>query len=81
MAVLTIDMPFQEELLDQSDKVARNRAESRSEFLCEMASVYSIKKKWEAVFSYGESLSSEYQFTEEDVADEIRKYKEDKAGI
>ncbi|MDR1095445.1 MAG: hypothetical protein LBL31_03575 [Spirochaetaceae bacterium] len=81
MAVLTVDMPFQEELMDQNDRFARNRAEIQSEFLCETASVYSIKKKWEAVFSYGESLSSEYQFTEEDVADEIRKYREDKAGI
>jgi hypothetical protein len=31
------------------------------------------KKKWESIFSYGESLSSKYKFTEDDVTNFFRR--------
>ena len=31
--------------------------------------------KWESIFAYGESLSSKYKFTEDDVNKEIQKYR------
>jgi hypothetical protein len=34
----------------------------------------------ESIFSYGESLSSKYGFTEKDVNDEIKKYRVGKSG-
>ena len=36
------------------------------------------KKKWESIFAYGESLSSKYGFTEQDVNEEIQKYRKEK---
>jgi len=33
------------------------------------------EKKWERIFAYGESLSSKYKFTEDDVNKEIEKYR------
>ena len=36
------------------------------------------KKKWESIFAYGESLSSKYKFTEDDVNKEIQKYRKEK---
>jgi metal-responsive CopG/Arc/MetJ family transcriptional regulator len=81
MAVATVNISFQEELLEQIDRIAQNEARTRSELIREAARIYiERKKKWESIFSYGESLSSKYQFTEDDVADEIKKYREDKAG-
>jgi hypothetical protein len=36
------------------------------------------KKKWESIFAYGESISSKYKFTEDDVNKEIQKYRKEK---
>jgi metal-responsive CopG/Arc/MetJ family transcriptional regulator len=79
MAVSTVNRSFQEDLLDQIDRIAQNEARTRSELIREAARIYiERKKKWESIFSYGESLSSKYNFTENDVNNEIRKYRESK---
>jgi len=36
------------------------------------------KKKWESIFSYGKSLADKYKFTEEDLNEELSKYREEK---
>jgi metal-responsive CopG/Arc/MetJ family transcriptional regulator len=79
MAVSTVNISFQEDLLDQIDRIAQSEARTRSELIREAARIYiERKKKWESIFSYGESLSSKYKFTEDDVNNEIRKYREGK---
>ncbi|MDR2069392.1 MAG: ribbon-helix-helix domain-containing protein [Spirochaetaceae bacterium] len=79
MAVSTVNISFQEDLLEQIDRIAQNEARTRSELIREAARIYiERKKKWESIFSYGESLSSKYKFTEDDVNDEIEKYRKDK---
>ncbi|MDR1053841.1 MAG: hypothetical protein LBL39_06660 [Planctomycetaceae bacterium] len=80
MTALTVNISFQEELLEQIDKVAKNEARTRSELISEATRIYiERKKKWENIFSYGESLSSKYKFTENDVNNEIEKYRKDNA--
>ena len=62
--------------MQQIDDVAKREARTRSELIREAARLYiERKRKWESIFSYGESLSSKYKFTEDDVADEIKKYR------
>jgi metal-responsive CopG/Arc/MetJ family transcriptional regulator len=79
MAVSTVNISFQEDLLEQIDRIAQNEARTRSELIREAARIYiERKKKWESIFSYGESLSSKYKFTEDDVNNEIKKYRKDK---
>jgi metal-responsive CopG/Arc/MetJ family transcriptional regulator len=79
MAVSTVNISFQEDLLEQIDRIARNEARTRSELIREAARIYiERKKKWESIFSYGESLSLKYKFTENDVNAEIKKYREGK---
>jgi metal-responsive CopG/Arc/MetJ family transcriptional regulator len=79
MAVSTVNISFQEDLLEQIDRIAQNEARTRSELIREAARIYiERKKKWESIFSYGESLSSKYKFTENDVNAEIKKYREEK---
>ena len=76
MAVSTVNISFQEDLLNQIDIIAQNEARSRSELIREAARLYiERKKKWESIFTYGESISSKYNFTEKDVNDEIQKYR------
>jgi len=78
MAVATVNISFQEDLLGQIDRVAKNEARTRSELIREAARVYiEKKKKWESIFTYGESLSSKYKFTENDVNEEIEKYRKE----
>jgi metal-responsive CopG/Arc/MetJ family transcriptional regulator len=79
MAVSTVNISFQEDLLEQIDRIAQNEDRTRSELIREAARIYiERKKKWESIFSYGESLSSKYKFTEDDVNNEIKKYREEK---
>jgi len=79
MAVATVNISFQEDLLDQIDKIAQNEARTRSELIREAARIYiEKKKKWESIFAYGESISSKYKFTENDVDEEIQKYSKNK---
>jgi metal-responsive CopG/Arc/MetJ family transcriptional regulator len=80
MAVSTVNISFQEDLLEQIDRIAQNEARTRSELIREAARIYiERKKKWESIFSYGESLSSKYGFTEDDVNNEIKKHREGKS--
>ncbi|MDR1947829.1 MAG: ribbon-helix-helix domain-containing protein [Spirochaetaceae bacterium] len=81
MAVSTVNISFQEDLLDQIDEMAKNEARTRSELIREAARIYiERKKKWESVFAYGESLALKYKFTEDDVNEEIKKYRKEKNG-
>jgi metal-responsive CopG/Arc/MetJ family transcriptional regulator len=79
MALATVNISFKEDLLYQIDEIAKNEARTRSELIREAARVYiERKKKWESIFAYGESLSSKYKFTQEDVNKEIENYRKEK---
>jgi len=79
MAVSTVNISFQDDLLKQIDQIARSEARTRSELIREAARIYiERKKKWESIFAYGESIAAKYKFTEDDVNEEIRKYRADK---
>ena len=79
MAVSTVNISFQDDLLLQIDQIAKNESRTRSELIREAARVYiERKKKWESIFSYGQSLAEKYTFTENDVNEEIKKYREEK---
>lgn len=76
MSVSTVNISFQEELLDRIDRTARAEARSRSELIREAARLYiERKQKWESIFSYGESLSRQESFTEADIAAETAAYR------
>jgi metal-responsive CopG/Arc/MetJ family transcriptional regulator len=79
MAVSTVNISFQEDLLKKIDQAAKKEARTRSELIREAARIYiERKEKWESIFSYGESISSKYKFTEDDIAEEIKKYRKEK---
>ena len=79
MALSTVNISFKDDLLRQIDEVARSETRTRSELIREAARIYiERKKKWESIFAYGEGISSKYKFTESDVNNEIKKYREGK---
>jgi metal-responsive CopG/Arc/MetJ family transcriptional regulator len=79
MALATVNISFNKDILRQIDEVAKSEARTRSELIREAARAYiERKKKWESIFAYGESLASKYGFTEEDVKKEIIQYRKEK---
>ena len=79
MATSTVNISFQDDLLLQIDQIAQNESRTRSELIREAARIYiEKKKKWESIFSYGQSLAEKYKFTEDDVNEEIKIYREKK---
>ena len=79
MAISTVNISFQDDLLNQIDQIAQNEARTRSELIREAARLYiEKKKKWESIFTYGENLAAKYKLTEEDVNEEIKKCREEK---
>ncbi|GMO35746.1 MAG: hypothetical protein Ta2B_15860 [Termitinemataceae bacterium] len=79
MAISTVNISFQEDLLRQIDNIAQNEARTRSELIREAARLYiERKRKWESIFAYGESIASKGIFTEEDVMKEIKQYRKEK---
>ena len=78
MALSTVNVSFREDLLRQIDEAAKNEAKTRSELITEAARIYIERKDWKNIFAYGESIAAKYQFTEEDVNEEIAKYREER---
>jgi len=74
MAIATVNISFQDDLLDQIDQVAKAETRTRSELIREAARMYiERKKRWQSIFAYGESLAMGGRFGEADVLGEIKK--------
>lgn len=73
MGLSTVNISFQEELLEQIDQVAKDEARSRSELLREAARLYiERKKRWDALFSYGEAAGKSLDLSKDDLIKEIK---------
>jgi metal-responsive CopG/Arc/MetJ family transcriptional regulator len=79
MALATVNISFNTDILRQIDEVEKREARTRSELIREAARAYiERKKKWESIFAYGESLALKHGFTEDDVNKEIIRYRKEK---
>ena len=69
---VTVNISFQDVLLEEIDAEARRESRSRSELLREAARMYvQRQKRWENVFSLGDSVSEKSGLTEADIEAEI----------
>lgn len=72
----TVNISFQDDLLEVIDNVAKEEARTRSELLREAARLYiERKRRWEEIFSYGRKRTFENNIKEDDVQNEIRAYR------
>jgi len=72
MATNTVNISFQNELLQQIDSVAKEESRSRSELIRESARMYIERKnRWKAIFSLGENIQFDKNIEEKDIFDEI----------
>jgi metal-responsive CopG/Arc/MetJ family transcriptional regulator len=74
MATAMIQIPFQEELLQQIDRfVEKKVVPSRADLIQTATEMYIQRKRnWQNLFSYGEKLALENNFSEDDVMNEIK---------
>jgi len=73
MAVSTVNISFQDELLKEIDIVAKGEARSRSELIREAARFYiQRKQKWDQVFKIGMSIGSNLSITEDELVNEVK---------
>ena len=79
MAVSTVNISFQKQLLSQIDELANEEARTRSELIREAVRMYIEKKReWQHIFNYGKSIGSMLNITENDVMKEIKEYRKSK---
>ena len=76
MAVSTLKIPFQNDLLQQIDQVVMRESRSRIELILEATQIHiNRKKNWQEIFSYGDNIASKGNFSEDDVMNEIKAYR------
>ena len=72
----TVNISFQDDLLNAIDNIAEEEARTRSELLREAARMYiERKRRWEEMFSYGRKRALDNNIKEEDVLNEVRAYR------
>jgi predicted transcriptional regulator len=75
----TVTVSFREDLLRQIDKFAADNVRSRDDIIVEATRIYvEREQKRQALFLYGDRLKSENNFTETDVTDEIKAWRNNK---
>jgi len=74
MATAMIQIPFQEELLQQIDRFVEKKVVLSRENLIQTATEMYIQRKrnWQNLFSYGELFALENNLLEDDVMNEIK---------
>ena len=83
MSNITVNISFQDKLLEEIDAEAARESRSRSELLREAARVYVRRQKqWDTVFELGDHISKNFNLKPSDVnatIREVRKHKRNKS--
>lgn len=77
MPSVTVNLSFQDSLLAEIDRVARDESRSRSELIREAARMYiERKRQWDDVFGVGDRLRQSEKISQRDIANEIAAHRE-----
>lgn len=80
MSTVTVNISFQESLLNEIDRTAQKEHRSRSEFLREAARLYiQRQQQWEELFRLGDEITETKQLKVRDVEDEINAARQNNA--
>ncbi|MDR0321444.1 MAG: hypothetical protein LBI28_08055 [Treponema sp.] len=76
MAVATINLAFDDDLIRQIDSIANNESLTRTDLIYNSVKMYiNRKQKLQELYAYGESVALKNNFTEEDIMEEIKNYR------
>ena len=80
MSAVTVNISFESKLLNEIDRVAKEEARSRSDFVREAARAYiERRERWAGLLALGRDRAKTRGLTPEDVAGEIRAWRREKA--
>ena len=79
MALATVNLAFDDDLVQKMDIFARKASITRTELIYNSVKMYmSDMQRLQELYAYGEAIAQKNNFTEEDVFEEIRKYRNNK---
>ena len=79
MQVAKINLALDNDLLEKLDYFAQKQSQSRTELINNSIKMYiSQKQRLQEIYTYGESIASKGNFTEEDIFEEIKQYRKSK---
>jgi metal-responsive CopG/Arc/MetJ family transcriptional regulator len=79
MSVATVNLVFDEDLMKQIDFFANNESLTRNDLIYNSVKMYiNRKQRLQELYRYGENIASMNNFTEYDVMEEIKNYRQNK---
>jgi len=79
MAVATINLAFDDDLVKQMDLIANTASITRTQLIYNSVKMYiNDRKRLQELYAYGEIIAAKNNFTEEDVFKEIEEYRKNK---
>ena len=79
MAVATINLSFDDDLVRQIDLIANAASITRTQLIYNSVKMFiNDRQRLDELYAYGESIAQKNNLTEEDVFDEIKKYRKNK---
>jgi predicted transcriptional regulator len=79
MPVATINLILDDDFVKQIDKIADNESLTRSDLIYNSIKMFvNRKQRLQELYKYGESVALKNTFTQEDVMEEIKKYRKNK---
>jgi predicted transcriptional regulator len=79
MAVATINLAFDDDLVKQIDLIADTASITRTQLIYNSVKMYiNDRQRLQELYAYGENIAAKNNFTEEDVFEEIKNYRKNK---
>jgi predicted transcriptional regulator len=79
MAVATIKLAFDDDMMRQIDYFANNESLTRTDLIYYSVKMYlNRKQRLQELYAYGESIATKSNFTEDDVMEEIKNHRKSK---
>ncbi|MDR0475356.1 MAG: hypothetical protein LBH43_17000 [Treponema sp.] len=76
MAVSTINLALDEDLIKQIDLIANTASITRTQVINNSVKMYiNDRQRLQEIYAYGENIARKNNFSEEDVSKEIKKYR------
>ena len=78
----TVNISFQDDLLEQIDNVAKKESRSRSELLREAARLYvDRKERWQKIFTFADSHVRKRKISKSDIEKELKLHRKSRDNL
>ena len=76
MALAIVNLTLEDDFLEKIDIIAKNESQTRTDIIYNSIKVYiNQKQKLQELYAYGESFAEKNNFTENDIFNEIKIYR------